>query len=629
MVGRVAVALIALAAGVVAAVAPWPEMPAPTVLADEPRPMVIAPVPAPPTIDELRARIDEVLKRERVPGVGIALVGRDGPIWVGGVGIANKQTGEPVDENTVFRVASITKSVVALGAMKLVDEGKLDLNRPLREYIPDAGIDNAWEAEAPVTLAHVLEHTAGLDDIRPNETFGDDDRVTPSQALALNPRSRVIRWRPGTRLAYSNAGYTLAARAIEIATGEPFDVWLRREVLQPIGMRDADFHRTETLSRHLAIGYVEPDRASPFRPFPHRGAGALLASPAEMAKLVEVYLRRPALVSAASYERIEHCGTLPYPRTDVDYGLGNYGDVSQPARARGHDGGLPGFLSAMRYFPDLGVGYVMLLNGMYSPRAYLEIRALLFAYLTRGRTFAAPAVGSAPVPEAAYYTFANPRSELFGFLYQVLFGWHVTTTGDRIHVDPNLFAGYDLVPMADGAYRRPGESGSSTTFSRARDGTPVMVSSLAYGEASSWLRVRGVINVLGFGLTFWRFAPVWLAIAVAFAAMRIRRLVALDLVVCPALAYMLFASLPRLVEAAATREVLGERNVWTVGFCAVSIAFASSAAAGVIAAVRWQVRDDRPPLRSRLYPTLAALCAAGIAIWLGANGVIGLTLWTW
>jgi CubicO group peptidase (beta-lactamase class C family) len=626
--GRVAVALVVLVASVIVTLAPWPQLP-PTALDDDAQAMAIAQVAAPQSIDELRARIAEVLAREKVPGVGIALIGRDGPIWIGGVGIADLKTGTPVDEHTVFRVASITKMVVALGVMKLVDQGKLDLDRPLRDYIPDAGIDNPWEAESPVTLGEVLEHTAGLDDMHPNETFGNDDAMSPSAALTLNPRSRVIRWRPGTRHAYSNVGYTLAARAIEVATGEPFDTWLRREILAPIGMRDADFRRTDTLKAHLAVGYVEPDRASPFRPIPHRGAGALLASPAEMAKLVELFLRRPPLISAASFDRIERTGTLPYPRLDVGYGLGNYGDVSQPARARGHDGGLPGFLSALRYFPDQGVGYVMLLNGMWSPAAYLEIRALLFAYLTRGRTFSAPAAAPAPPPEAAYYSFASPRHGLFGFLDRALLGWHVTTHDDRVHIEPNIFPGSDLVATPDGAYRLPRESGSSITFTRSRDGTPVIHDHLAYGEASSWLRVRGVINVLGFSVTFLRFAPVWLAIALVFVALGLRRLVALDLMVCPALAYMLFASLPRLLTEAALREVLGECNVWTIGFCAVSIAFASCAFAGVIAAVRWQLRPDRPPLRTRLYPSIAAVIAACLAMWLGVHGIIGLTFWTW
>src|SRR5262249_53663897 len=147
---------------------------------------------APRSLDELRARIAEVLARERVPGVGLALVDRDGRIWSGGVGVADVASGRPVDADTVFRIASITKSFVGIGVMRLVEQGRLSLDRPLRETIGDAGIVNPWDAVAPVTLAQVLEHTAGLDDMRPNEVFTDDGGMSPAEALTINPRSRQI-----------------------------------------------------------------------------------------------------------------------------------------------------------------------------------------------------------------------------------------------------------------------------------------------------------------------------------------------------------------------------------------------------------------------------------------------------
>ena len=173
------------------------------------------------TLDELRRRIADVMAKEHIPGLAIALVDEDGPIWVGGLGARDRETGAPVDADTVFRVGSLSKSIVALAVMRLVDQGKLDLDRPLREILPDVEIDNPWEAESPVTLAQCLEHTAGLDDVRFNEIFTDDEQLPVADTLALNPRSRIIRWRPGTRHAYSNVGYTLAARAIEVVTGEP------------------------------------------------------------------------------------------------------------------------------------------------------------------------------------------------------------------------------------------------------------------------------------------------------------------------------------------------------------------------------------------------------------------------
>jgi CubicO group peptidase (beta-lactamase class C family) len=158
-------------------------------------------------------------------------------------------------------------------------------------------------------------------------------------------------------------------------------------------MTEADFRRTPSLASRLATGYSDRGRVAEFRPIAHRGAGALLASPADLAKLVQFWLVRDTrVVSEAGLDRIEHARTLPYRNTDLEYGLGNHGDVSQPARGRGHDGGIDGFLSSLRYFPDLGVGYVMLLNGTYSFGAFIEIRSLLLAYLARGKAISPPAV---------------------------------------------------------------------------------------------------------------------------------------------------------------------------------------------------------------------------------------------
>ena len=213
---RIVVAVVAVVVGCALWV-PWPHGTPPPLL-DEPRLAPVA-VAAPASIDALRAAIGEVLAREGVPGAGIALVDRDGPIWVGGVGVADETTRAPVTADTVFRAASLTKGVIGLGVMRLVEQGRLDLDAPLRGLVPDAGISNPWEDVAPVTLAQVLEHTAGLDDMRLNEVFSGDDALAPGAALAINPRSRVVRWRPGTRMAYSNVGYTLAGRAIEVATG--------------------------------------------------------------------------------------------------------------------------------------------------------------------------------------------------------------------------------------------------------------------------------------------------------------------------------------------------------------------------------------------------------------------------
>lgn len=99
----------------------------------------------------------------------------------------------------------------------------------------------------------------------------------------------------------------------------------------------------------------------------------------DLVKLVDFWIRRgegyPPIISPAGLARIERSGTLPYPKVDNEYGFANYVDVSHPTLGHGHDGGSPGFHASYRYFSDLGVGYVMLLNGNYTFRGYKKIAA--------------------------------------------------------------------------------------------------------------------------------------------------------------------------------------------------------------------------------------------------------------
>jgi CubicO group peptidase (beta-lactamase class C family) len=605
---------------------------------DEDMPLATEPhvVTAPPrTIEELKTRLRAVLEREHIAGASIALVDRNGPIWIGGLGVRDRATGAPVGADTAFRVGSLTKSVIALGVMRLVDQGKLDVDRPLREIIPDVAIDNPWEAVAPVTLAHCLEHTAGFDDVRFNEIFATDEGISVRDALSINPRSRKVRWRPGTRHAYSNVGYTVAARAIEVASGEPFDVYLKREILAPLGIVDADFRRTPSLIERLATGYMEGERAVVYRSFAHRPAGALLASATDIAKLVHFWIVRgegyPPIVSRAGLARIERGGTLPYPRVDAEYGFANYTDPMHPALSHGHDGGMPGFHASFRYFSDLGIGYAVLLNSNYSFRGYFDLRSLLFAYMTQGKTFTPPPPAPATAPPGArFFTAEAPQNTAFGFMDRIWNGWSVSPL-DRDALRVTHLSGFTakLIPTKDGGYRMPFQSGSSVRFTTNADGTPIMVHGFSYAEAGSesvaYLRLAALKLVM---VLLW-FVPLWAAFEFLLGAFVFRRALPRSLVLWPALAGLCCRAIPRLLDKAFFDGIIGTANPVTIGLCAATIGYAIASAATLVSSIRWLRRDDRPRLLAMLVPLTCGLAFTAFAIFLGANGIIGLRTWAW
>lgn len=596
-------------------------------------------VAAPASLEQLRGRIAAVLEREGIAGVGVALVNRDGIEWAGGVGLADRASGRPVDADTQFRVASITKSIVALGVARLAEQDRLDLERPLGEWMPEIEVTNAWAASSPISLAHALEHTAGFDEMRYNEYYADEG-VTPGEALAINPRSRVARWRPGSRMSYSNPGYTLAGYAIERVTGESWETYLEREVLRPLGMRSARFRRTPEFADRLATGYRDRERVAEFLAIAHAPAGSLLASPRELAGLVQFWLTRgeaAGIVGPAALARIERTVTLDHRGTDTSYGLGNYGDVLHPVRSRGHDGGIDGFLSCYRYFPELGVGYVMLLNGTHSLRAYVEIRALLFAYLTRGRVLPeppeAPPDREAIAAAAGFYGFESPRVELVGFIERALGGIDVRPEPEGITLARISGGEIPMVPTGDGGFRHPRQGGTSIRLTTDGEDRRILDAGMAYFEAGSrwfaWARLIALQAALG----LIQLAP-WWALGWALQA-GVRRLgghrlargeAALHL--WPALAGVLFMAMPVLLLALFERGKFATANAMSVALCACTLAFAASSAGALAEAVR-AGSGGLLRLRIRLVPSATAVACFGMTLYLLAHGIIGLRIWAW
>ena len=114
------------------------------------------------SIEELKAKISGVMKEASLPGAGIAIVTNDSVVFLGGLGYANIDSNIPATEDTYFRMGSVTKSFIALGFLKLVEAGSIDLSTPVKEIVPEINIVNPWEETDPVRVVHILEHTSGF-----------------------------------------------------------------------------------------------------------------------------------------------------------------------------------------------------------------------------------------------------------------------------------------------------------------------------------------------------------------------------------------------------------------------------------------------------------------------------------
>jgi len=222
-----------------------------------------------PKNENLKTTIDSLIEKLSIPGAGIAIISKDSIQLIECAGVANLESGEHVTENTLFQVASISKSFVALGFLKLVEESKIDLNRPVKELIPEIEINNPYENTNPVRIVHLLEHTAGFDAAHFYEyyNFNDDPEIPLQQVLSLNPNSRNVRWKPGSRIAYTNHGYAVAGYILEKITGQRFEDYLKQNILDPIDMTISTFKPIDKNKVLLAQGYTEDNQPLPDIPF--------------------------------------------------------------------------------------------------------------------------------------------------------------------------------------------------------------------------------------------------------------------------------------------------------------------------------------------------------------------------
>jgi CubicO group peptidase (beta-lactamase class C family) len=381
------------------------------------------------SIDELRQQLEKVLAETHTPGVSVAIVHRDGPEWVAGLGKADVASGRDTTAETLFRIGSVSKGFASLSILMLADQGKLSLDDPVHKLVPEVWFENRWEASDPVRVLHLLEHTTGWDDMHLREWAKDaPGSMGLREALDYDHDSRISRWRPGTRMAYCNSGPAVAAYIVEKLTDQRFEDFVEQNFFRPIGMKTATYFER---APGTATTLYHPDGKTPYRyqNLLFRPMGSINASANDMAAYLQFYLNRGAvngkqIVPAADIDRMEIPASTWAARDGMKagYGLGNFWSVEDGFVYHGHDGGVAGGHTDMAYMPDYGVGYFFSINSE-NEDAFDRIGNSIRAYVTNKlQKPLLPPVASLPPGAAEYagwYEPASPRTEFFHFVEQL------------------------------------------------------------------------------------------------------------------------------------------------------------------------------------------------------------------
>ena len=309
-----------------------------------------------------------------VPGAAVGVL-VDGEMVDGAAGVLSTATGVEATPDSVFQIGSITKPWTATLVMQMVDEGMLDIDEPIRRYLPEFKLaDEA--AAAAITTHQLLDHTAGFEgDIFTDTGRGDD--CIEKYVATLGDTAQLFP--PGERFSYNNAGYCVLGRLVEVLRQKPFDDCLREHIFTPLGLTHAANGPYEAIMYRAAVGHVRHDPDAEYEPAPfwamarsNAPAGSMLAMrPRDLLAFAQMHMSGGHAADGTAVLKPDTVAWMQEPQVELP-DLGLMGDAwglgweifhTPDGLVIGHDGGTIGQGAFLRMVPEKGVAVALMTNG--------------------------------------------------------------------------------------------------------------------------------------------------------------------------------------------------------------------------------------------------------------------------
>ncbi|MEP1094152.1 MAG: serine hydrolase domain-containing protein [Cyclobacteriaceae bacterium] len=354
---------------------------------------------------ELQELMEQHMQDRNIPGVAYGIVVDNQLVLASSSGMINLESKTPATPQSVFRIASMTKSFTAMAIMKLRDEGKLRLNDPASKYIPEMASLEYLTADAPIIdIQNLLTMTAGF----PEDNPWGDRQLDEPESMLLDLIKDGVSFSNASSYGYeySNTGYALLGSIVGRISGMSYQSYIKENIFQPLGMNDTYWEIDNVPKKQLAIGYRWEDEQWKLEPMLHDGSygsmGGLITTIEDFSKYVSLHLSAwpprssedngpvkrgslremqtpqfSRLYPNATYFDGEPCAYM----SGYGYGLGT-AEYCNGLRRVSHGGALPGFGSNYVFFPEYGVGVMAFCNLTYtSPYPFSKIGELLFETL--------------------------------------------------------------------------------------------------------------------------------------------------------------------------------------------------------------------------------------------------------
>ncbi len=313
-------------------------------------------------------KTEETMFGAKIPGVALGIL-YNGEVLSTGLGVTSVENPLAVDDKTLFQIGSVTKTVVATAVMRLVESDKLDLDKPVKQYLPELELSDK-QTDEEVTLRNILTHTCGFTgDYFRDFGYGDDALSKIVEEMKELPQNYPM----GKYFSYCNSGYYVAGRVLEVITGKPFESAIKELVLESLGMQHAFFFPWDVMTHRFAVGHHEEQgtvrTAEPWQiGRASHPAGGIVTNVGEILKYARFQCgdgttdRGQRILSQESLMQLHAPGIRINPGARI--GLSWFISFIDEVKLISHGGGTNGQICELVVAPEKGFATVALTNGL-------------------------------------------------------------------------------------------------------------------------------------------------------------------------------------------------------------------------------------------------------------------------
>lgn len=415
-----------------------------------------------------RARIASMLAQQGLTGASWMRLTPGQGVVTGATGVRRAGGGE-VQRSDRFQVGSIAKPVMAAGVLRLVTQGRLSLDAPLAQLLPQIALDNPWAATHPVRLRHLLDHTAGLEDAGLSLVMSTTVQADQPLAALFEGRGMrlAVRTRPGSEYSYSNFGYILVAMVIERVTGQRYEALLDAELLRPLGMHASTFAYTAAPGTDGAVvfGHVDGARVQNSQPMHLRPAGQFTTTAADMGAFARFLMSEGRIDGAIFIEPrlLRDMGRARDTEAaraglQAGYALGLWRRDRHGVVGLCHEGSTFGFRAMLCLYPREAKAFFVAFNMDSESADYGAFDALLIEGLGL-RALAAESDGESAVSDASawrgWYARVPGKVPAFEYVDLVLNPVRLRTASAAVELQPLFGDAQSLAPVGGRLFRAP------------------------------------------------------------------------------------------------------------------------------------------------------------------------------